>query len=172
LDNFTEDAVTSQTPPTEAPGQAIAARQRWMRTLATADPDDLDAAWRGWEPKPAVQPIRGPEAGLVMVRARIDGGGARFNLGEATVTRATVRLHGEQLAAEAVGTSYVLGTDLEHARLAAIFDGLLCAAEHQERVLAEVITPLELAKAERDAERNAEARSTVVDFFTVSREHE
>ena len=164
--------MTSQTPPAEAPGHAIAARQRWMRTLATANPDDLDAAWRGWEPKPAVQPIRGPESGLVMVRARIDGGGARFNLGEATVTRATVRLHGEPLAAEAVGTSYVLGTDLEHARLAAIFDGLLCDAAHQDRVLAEVIAPLELARAERDAERNAEARSTVVDFFTVSREHE
>ena len=75
-----------------------------------------------------MQAIRGPEAGLVMVRARIDGGGARFNLGEATVTRATVRLHGEPLAATAVGTSYVLGTDLGHARLAAVFDGLLSDA--------------------------------------------
>ena len=120
--------MTSMTFPTEPPGVEIAARQRWMRTLALADPDALDAAWRDWEPKPAVQAIRGPEAGLVMVRARTDGGGARFNLGEATVTRATVRLHGEPLAAAAVGTSYLLGTDLEHARLAAIFDGLLSAA--------------------------------------------
>lgn len=164
--------MTSQTPPTEAPGHAIVARQQWMRTLAMANPDALDAAWRGWEPKPAVQPIRGPEAGLVMVRARIDGDGARFNLGEATVTRATVRLHGGPLAAESVGTSYVLGTDREHARLAAIFDGLLCDPTHQDRVLAEVIAPLELAKAERDGVRNAEARSTTVNFFTVSREHE
>ena len=114
-----------------------------MRALALADPDALDAAWQGWEPKPAVQAIRGPEAGLVMVRARTDGGGARFNLGEATVTRATVRLHGEPLAAAAVGTSYVLGTDLEHARLAAIFDGLLSDAGQRERVLAEVVAPLE-----------------------------
>ena len=36
--------------------------------------------------------LRGPETGLVMVRGRIGGGGAPFNLGEATVTRATVRL--------------------------------------------------------------------------------
>ena len=140
--------MTSQTLPTESPGVDIAARQRWMRTLALADPDALDAAWQGWEPKPAVQAIRGPEAGLVMVRARTDGGGARFNLGEATVARATVRLHGEPLAAAAVGTSYVLGTDLEHARLAAIFDGLLSDAGQRERVLAEVIEPLE-----RDAGR-------------------
>ena len=143
-----------------------------MRTLAMAGTDALDAAWQGWEPKPAVQAIRGPEAGLVMVRARTDGGGARFNLGEATVTRATVRLHGEPLAADAVGTSYVLGTDLEHARLAAIFDGLLTDAGQRERVLAEVIAPLEQAQAERDNDRQVEARSTLVNFFTVSREHE
>jgi alpha-D-ribose 1-methylphosphonate 5-triphosphate synthase subunit PhnG len=143
-----------------------------MRTLAMADPDALDAAWQGWEPKPAVQAIRGPEAGLVMVRSRIDGGGARFNLGEATVTRATMRLHGEPLGADSVGTSYVLGTDLEHARLAAIFDGLLTDAGQRERVLAEVIAPLERAQAERDGVRLTEARSTLVNFFTVSREHE
>ena len=143
-----------------------------MRALAMADPAALDVAWQGWAPKPAVQPIRGPEAGLVMVRARTDGGGVRFNLGEATVVRATVRLHGAPLAADSVGTSYVLGTDLEHARLAAIFDGLLADAGLRARVLAEVITPLEQAQAERDRLRLAEARSTLVDFFTVSREHE
>ena len=164
--------MTSQTLPTKASEGDIATRQRWMRTLAMADPDALAAAWQGWEPKPAIQPIRGPEAGLVMVRARIDGGGARFNLGEATVTRATMRLHGEPLAADAVGTSYVLGTDLEHARLAAIFDGLLTDAGQRERVLAELIEPLERAQAERDGARLADARSTIVDFFTVSREHE
>ena len=164
--------MTSQTLPTESPGGDVAARQRWMRTLAMADPDALAAAWRSWEPKPAVQAIRGPEAGLVMVRACIDGGGARFNLGEATVARATIRLHGEPLTADAVGTSYLLGTNLEHARLAAIFDGLLSDAGQRERVLAEVIAPLEQGQADRDGIRLAEARSTIVDFFTVSREHE
>jgi alpha-D-ribose 1-methylphosphonate 5-triphosphate synthase subunit PhnG len=172
LDNFLEDALTSQTLTAEAPADDVAARQRWMRALAMADPAVLDAAWQGWTPKPAVQAIRGPEAGLVMVRARIDGGGAPFNVGEATVTRATVRLHGAPLAADAVGTCYVLGTDLEHARLAAIFNGLLTDAGQRERVLAEVIGPLEQALAERDGVRLAEARSTLVDFFTVAREHE
>jgi alpha-D-ribose 1-methylphosphonate 5-triphosphate synthase subunit PhnG len=171
------DTLLAQAPVTQpllaqARGGEIAARQRWMRALALAGPDALDAAWQAWEPKPAVQAIRGPEAGLVMVRARTDGGGARFNLGEATVTRATVRLHGEPLAADTVGTSYLLGTDLEHARLAAIFDGLLCDGQQRERVLTEVIAPLEQAQAERDARRYAEARSTLVDFFSVAREHE
>ena len=163
--------MTSQTLPTEAAAGDVAGRPRWMRTLAAADPDTLAAAWQGWQPKPAVQAIRGPEAGLVMVRARIGGGGERFNLGEATVTRATVRLHGEPLGADAVGTGYVLGTDLEQARLAAIFDGLLAVAGLRERVLAEVIAPLEQAQAEHDQLRRAEARSTAVDFFSVAREH-
>ena len=48
-----------------------------------------------------------------------------------------------RLPPPAVGTSYVLGTDLEHARLAAIFDGLLSDAGQRERVLAEVVAPLE-----------------------------
>jgi alpha-D-ribose 1-methylphosphonate 5-triphosphate synthase subunit PhnG len=164
--------VTARMLPTEVPGGGVAARQGWMRTLAMADQGALDAAWQDWNPKPAVQAIRGPEAGLVMVRARMDGGGGRFNLGEATVTRATVRLHGEPLASDAVGTSYVLGTDLEHARLAAIFDGLLADAGQRERVLAEVIAPLEQVQAERDRVHSAEARSTLVDFFSVAREHE
>jgi alpha-D-ribose 1-methylphosphonate 5-triphosphate synthase subunit PhnG len=161
--------MTSQTLPTGTSGDG--ARQRWMGTLAAADPDTLQAAWEGWRPKPAVQAIRGPEAGLVMVRARIGGGGARFNLGEATVARATVRLHGEPLAADAVGTCYLLGTDLEHARFAAIFDGLLADAGLRERVLAEVIAPLEQTQAKRDRRSGAEARSTLVDFFAVAREH-
>lgn len=164
--------MTSQTLPTRVPDEEVAARQRWMRTLAMANPAALDAAWQGWTPKPDVQAVRGPEAGLVMVRARVDGGGTRFNLGEATVTRAAVRLHGEPLTVDAVGTSYLLGIDFEHARLAAIFDGLLADAGQRERVLAEVIAPLEQAQVERDDTRQAEARSTLVDFFSVAREHE
>ena len=50
--------------------------------------------------------LRAAESGLVMVRGRIGGDGAPFNLGEATVTRATVRL-----ASGEVGFAYVLGRD-------------------------------------------------------------
>jgi alpha-D-ribose 1-methylphosphonate 5-triphosphate synthase subunit PhnG len=142
-----------------------------MRALSAAGSTELEAAWERWEPKPEITDIRGPEAGLVMVRGRIDAGGARFNLGEATVCRATVRLHGAPLADDVLGTSYVLGSDLGHARLAAVFDGLASDEGLRERMLAEVISPLQRAQADRDAGRRAEARSTVVDFFTVAREH-
>ncbi|MFB9713715.1 phosphonate C-P lyase system protein PhnG [Arthrobacter methylotrophus] len=153
-------------------GDAIRERQGWMRTLAMASGQELEAAWKAWTPRPTVEAVRGPEEGLVMVRSRIDAAGARFNLGEATVTRATMRLHGGPLTTDVVGSAYVLGSDREHARLAAIFDGLLTDKDQRPRVMAEVIEPLQSAQDERDAASRIDARSTLVDFFTVAREHE
>ena len=147
---------------------AVQERRRTARVLANAPQADLQRLWDSWPDRPQVQYLRGPEAGLVMVQGRVGGTGDRFNLGEATVTRATVLVrHG---AASTTGTSYVLGSHPEHAGLAAIFDALL-AGETRERVLAEVIQPLEAAQAQRDELAQAQARSTVVDFFTVAREN-
>ncbi|MCR5977360.1 phosphonate C-P lyase system protein PhnG [Gordonia jinghuaiqii] len=155
-----------------AAGPTLTPRQKWMHTLASAPAAAVDAAWQRWEPKPAVQHIRGPQSGLVMLRARIDSAGDRFNLGEATVTRATVRLHDGPLTADAVGSAYILGTNREHALAAACFDALLCDDAQRPRVLAEVIDPMRTAATRLDTARRAEARSTLVDFFNVSREHE
>lgn len=159
--------ATATAPPDPDP----AARRRWMRTLALAPAWRLADAWDAWSPKPQVQEIRGPEAGLVMVRGRIDAAGDRFNLGEATVARATVRLDGEGVGDESVGTSYVLGGDLDHAWHAAVFDGLLTAPALRETVLTTVIEPLDRERGERDSVERGRAAATRVDFFTVSREH-
>ncbi|WP_198418602.1 phosphonate C-P lyase system protein PhnG [Cryobacterium frigoriphilum] len=171
--------------------------------LAGATHADLAALWATWAEPPEVSYLRGPEAGLVMVQGRIGGTGDRFNLGEATVTRATVMLRGTGTGTgtgtgmntdtntgtgtgtgtgagtgadtdgyEASGTSYVLGSHPEHAGLAAVFDALLSAPTQRARVLTDVIEPLEREQARRDAVAQADARSTVVDFFTVAREHE
>ncbi len=148
-----------------------ALRRRAARVLSLASTAALADRWATWPEPPLVEYLRGPEAGLVMVQGRIGGSGDRFNLGEATVTRATVLLRGGGLGGEAVGTSYVLGSDTEHAGLAAIFDALLGDAAQQPRVLAEVIEPLEAEQGGRDATRHAEARATVVDFLTVAREN-
>ncbi|WP_308404990.1 phosphonate C-P lyase system protein PhnG [Streptomyces rugosispiralis] len=153
------------------PTETHAARRRWMRTLAQASARQLADAWGAWEAPPEIEAIRGPEAGLVMVRGRVGAGGDRFNLGEATVTRATVRLHGGPLAAATVGSAYVLGTDFEHAWFAAAFDGLLADEKLRAQVLNDVLAPLERGQASHDDVRHAEARSTKVDFFTVAREH-
>ena len=55
---------------------------------------------------PAHEPLRQPENGLVMLRGRVGGDGAPFNLGEATVSRAAVRL--------ASGASTPVSTALEN----------------------------------------------------------
>lgn len=145
-----------------------AMRRRTARVLANAPESDLAALWEAWPDQPEIEYVRGPEAGLVMAQGRIGGTGDRFNVGEATVSRATVVARSS--GSETVGTAYVLGSHPEHAGLAAIFDALL-AGEARERVLADVIVPLEHAQAERDASARADARQTVVDFFTVAREN-
>lgn len=150
----------------------VESRRRTAQVLANAAEAELAGLWEAWPDRPQVHYLRGPEAGLVMVQGRTGGTGDRFNLGEATVTRATVVVRSDESgdADEAVGTAYVLGSHPEHAGLAAIFAAML-ASGRRDRVLAEVIEPLERAQAERDAVARAEARSTVVDFFTVSREN-
>ena len=60
-----------------------------------------------------------------MVRGRIGGDGAAFNLGEATVSRAAVRL-----ASGEVGFGYALGRDRDKARLIALCDALAQSEEY------------------------------------------
>ena len=73
---------------------------------------------------PAHEDLREAENGLVMVRGRIGGDGAAFNLGETTVTRAAVRL-----ATGEVGFGYTLGRDREKARMIALCDALVQSDE-------------------------------------------
>jgi alpha-D-ribose 1-methylphosphonate 5-triphosphate synthase subunit PhnG len=146
-------------------------RQRAARVLSLASVSDLASRWARWAVRPTVEYIRGPEAGLVMIQGRIGGAGDRFNLGEATVTRATVVLRGGALQTESVGTSYVLGSETEHAGLAAIFDALLADPGQRKIVIENVIEPLERQQNDRDAATRNEARSTVVDFLTIAREN-
>ena len=73
---------------------------------------------------PAHEDLREPENGLVMVRGRVGGDGAPFNLGEATVSRAAVRLSTGE-----VGFGYTLGRDREKARLIALCDAMVQSAE-------------------------------------------
>ena len=108
--------------------------------------------------------LRGPETGLVTIRGRIGGGGAPFNTGEATVTRATVRLPSGE-----VGHAYALGRDKEKVRLAAILDATWCAEGTRAAVEEKIVAPLVRMAAEADAKRRAETAATKVDFFTMVR---
>ncbi|APG94255.1 protein PhnG (plasmid) [Sinorhizobium americanum] len=134
-----------------------------MRLLARATLAELTAAWEAIADKPDVAPVRGPETGLVMVRGRIGGGGDPFNLGEATVSRATVRLSTGE-----VGHGQMLGTDKERARYAAIFDALFQNDAHRPAV--EALHGLIAARLDREDQRKAEeTAATRVDFFTMVR---
>ena len=108
--------------------------------------------------------LRPPETGLVMIRGRIGGDGAPFNLGEATVSRAAVRLSTGE-----VGFGYTLGRDRQKARMIALCDALVQSDEFADAVEAEVIAPL---RTQMISERNrtaAETAATRVDFYTLVR---
>jgi alpha-D-ribose 1-methylphosphonate 5-triphosphate synthase subunit PhnG len=137
-------------------------RQEAMAVLSHAAPARLAELWSGWAAKPAYRKVRGPETGLVMVRARAGGGGNPFNLGEATVTRATVRLETGE-----VGHAYCLGRDGDKALTSALFDALF--QRDPEAVDAEVLSPLRAEQATADAKLRDETAATRVDFFTMVR---
>ncbi len=138
------------------------ARKRALDILAAAPAKVLAERWAAFGEQPAHQRIRGPETGLVMVRGRAGGGGAPFNLGEATVSRASVRIvTGE------VGHGYCLGRDLDKAEVIAVVDAL--RQREAGRVDAEIIVPLEELAAASDAKKRDEVAATRVDFFTMVR---
>jgi len=113
---------------------------------------------------PAHDDLRAPENGLVMVRGRIGGDGAPFNLGEATVSRAAIRLSSGE-----VGFGYVLGRDSDKARMIALCDALIQTRDHAATIEAQVIGPLRTAMTASRDQRAAEAAATRVDFYTMVR---
>jgi alpha-D-ribose 1-methylphosphonate 5-triphosphate synthase subunit PhnG len=141
-----------------------AARKAAMAALAMAPGDELKKLCKSAGLPDDVQLLRGPETGLVAVRGRIGGGGAPFNFGEATVTRATVRL-----ATGEVGHSCALGRDREKARLSAIADALWQSPTRRAEIEKKIIAPLRNAQADADKKRHAETAATKVDFFTMVR---
>lgn len=144
--------------------EAEAARRAAMAVLSQAPADALKQAWieAGFEVE--AHAVRGPEIGLVTVRGRIGGGGAPFNFGEATVTRATVRLSTGE-----VGHAYALGRDKEKARLSAIADALWQDPARRDDVEIRLLAPLRAVLADADRRRRAETAATKVDFFTMVR---
>jgi alpha-D-ribose 1-methylphosphonate 5-triphosphate synthase subunit PhnG len=158
------DSISAPRARAEAPVDAVAARRAAMALLAEARPEELSAGLAAIAGCPAATEIRPAETGLMMVRGRIGGDGAPFNLGEATMTRCAV-----QLATGEVGHAYVLGRDREKARLAALADALWQSATWRDAVEHHVLAGV---RARRDGERAvtaARSAATKVDFFTLVR---
>ena len=108
--------------------------------------------------------LRAPDVGLVMLRGRIAGSGAPFNLGEATVARAAVRL-----ASGEIGFSYILGRDIEKARLAALADAIWASPDRRSELEEKIVAPLRAFFAEKDLKNARRTAATKVDFFTMTR---
>ena len=140
------------------PDQPHAARRRWMAVLARAGAEQLLDALGD---VPEYRVLRGPEAGLVMVRGRVGGGGAPFNLGEMTVTRCTVRT-----AAGQVGHAYVAGRDVRQAELAAVLDALL-QDPARGAALRDGVIRLAAGQAASRTEVAQKAAATKVQFFAM-----
>jgi alpha-D-ribose 1-methylphosphonate 5-triphosphate synthase subunit PhnG len=138
-------------------------RKAAMAVLAHATADEI-AGQLAAISLPAHENLREAENGLVMLRGRIGGDGAPFNLGEATVSRAAVRL-----ASGEVGFGYTLGRDREKARMIALCDALVQSDHFADDIEARVIAPLRAAMLARRSARAAEAAATRVDFYTMVR---
>jgi alpha-D-ribose 1-methylphosphonate 5-triphosphate synthase subunit PhnG len=139
-------------------------RHALMSVLAAANANDIAQAINDARCDVEVADLRSPETGLVMLRGRIGGNGAPFNLGEATVTRAAVQLEsGER------GFSYVFGRDHRKARLAAVCDALWQSPNHHAQVDRHVLSPLREKQLKQRGRTRAQTAATRVDFFTLVR---
>jgi alpha-D-ribose 1-methylphosphonate 5-triphosphate synthase subunit PhnG len=149
------------TRPQISPEQSL--RRDAMSVLAHAPTDRITVCLVPLD-IPAHETTRQPENGLVMVRGRIGGDGAPFNLGEASISRAAVRLVSGE-----IGFGYTLGRDGEKARLIALCDALIQNAHFKNEIEQAVIAPLREEQAAARARQAAETAATRVDFYTLVR---
>ncbi|MDR2455434.1 MAG: phosphonate C-P lyase system protein PhnG [Deltaproteobacteria bacterium] len=106
--------------------------------------------------------LKGPEAGLLMVRGKVSGSGAAFNLGEALLTRCVLAI------GDKVGYGFKLGLDPEGALLSAMGDALAQDPEKRGQ-MDSIALSLEEAINEGDALEREKALKTKVDFLTMTR---
>ena len=140
-----------------------ARRKAAMAVLAHSDAAEI-ARHLAAIASPPYENLREAENGLVMVRGRIGGDGAAFNLGEATVSRAAVRL-----ASGEIGFGYALGRDRHKAEMIALCDALIQNADHASAIESKVLAPLRAAAASERKRKAEETAATRVDFYTMVR---
>lgn len=143
--------------------QQISTRQGWLSLLAKAPPGVLADHVERVVDWPDFTWLRQPEIGGVMVRGRMGGTGAPFNLGEMTVTRCALRLTDGE-----VGHAYVQGRDKAHAERVAVIDALM-QTDRAEGLRRMVLVPLAEGMRRARKARADKAAATKVDFFTMVR---
>lgn len=139
-------------------------RTHLMRICSAATKAELQVAVEPLVGTETITVLRPPETGLAMVRGRAGGTGAAFNLGEATVTRATVRLSSGE-----TGHSYLLGRVPARAHLSAIVDALGQRRKARAALEATLVAAVEKRLMKERATHRTETDRTKVDFFTLVR---
>ena len=142
----------------------IALRQSLMRLCAAATLAELQDALGAIGDIPGHEIIRQPEIGLVMLRGRMGGDGAAFNLGEATVTRAAIRLETGE-----TGFACLLGRVPPKARAAALIDALAQRNDQRGNIDQFILEPIQGRVARDAAEKASQTAATRVNFFTLVR---
>jgi alpha-D-ribose 1-methylphosphonate 5-triphosphate synthase subunit PhnG len=151
------------TTPFPNPTSANNQRAAWMGLLARARPVELAALIATAPPLPEFTRLRGPETGLVMLRGRTGGGGAPFNLGAMSATRASIRDAGGR-----IGHATVAGRDGAHAEAAARLDAALQDPVRHAGLKAAILDKLAASEAARHDARARRAAATRVDFFALA----
>ena len=158
--------------PVSSNDPAVEDRRRVMAVCADASEAELDAALAALDPVPPLRDLRSPESGMVMLRGRMGGDGAAFNLGEATVTRAAVTMAEAAPAAGdhagVIGFAYQLGRDAAKARKSAMLDALWQMQDRRSAV-EQALSSVRERIARDHAQAARRAAATRVNFFTLVR---
>ena len=141
----------------------IEKRKSWMSLLATSNKNDLLNLWEQKKINIRYEWLRTPEIGSIMAQGRMGVTGDKFNIGEVTITRCSLKLN-----CGTIGHSYVQGRSKKKAEISALCDALL-QTEMSNEINKSIIIPLEKIKKNNKDKILSKAEATKVDFFTLVR---
>jgi alpha-D-ribose 1-methylphosphonate 5-triphosphate synthase subunit PhnG len=141
----------------------IEKRKSWMSLLATSSQSDLLNLWEQKKIKVNYVWLRTPEIGSIMAQGRMGVTGDKFNIGEVTITRCSLKLN-----CGTIGHSYVQGRSKKKAEISALCDALMQTKMSKE-INKNIIIPLEKIKKNNKDKILSKAEATKVDFFTLVR---
>ena len=138
-------------------------RKSWMSLLATSNKIDLLNLWEQKKINIRYEWLRTPEIGSIMAQGRMGVTGDKFNIGEVTITRCSLKLN-----CGTIGHSYVQGRSKKKAEISALCDALM-QTEMSNEINKSIIIPLEKIKKNNKDKILSKAEATKVDFFTLVR---
>ena len=141
----------------------IEKRKSWMSLLATSNKNDLLNLWEQKKINIRYDWLRTPEIGSIMAQGRMGVTGDKFNIGEVTITRCSLKLN-----CGTIGHSYVQGRSKKKAEISALCDALMQTKMSKE-INKNIIIPLGKIKKDNKDKILSKAEATKVDFFTLVR---